>query len=146
MNWRKWLLWIAGGLFGVFLAIQLIPYGHDHENPPVVAEPTWDSAATRALAVRACFDCHSNETKWPWYTNVAPVSWLSVRDVEEGRNSLNFSDWSGTGRHADEAAEVVLEGEMPPVYYTWMHPSARLTDAEVQQLAAGLDASLNPGG
>ena len=145
MNWRKWLLWAGAAVAVLFLAIQLVPYGHTHENPPVVMEPTWDSAATRGLAVRACFDCHSNETSWPWYSNVAPVSWLAVRDVEEGRAVLNFSEWGTQGRHADEAAEVVLEGEMPPVYYTWMHSSARLSDTEIAQLAAGLEATLHNG-
>jgi Haem-binding domain len=71
-------------LIGAFLLIQLIPYGHDHANPPVGAEPAWDSPATRELATAACFDCHSNETEWPWYTSVAPFSWLTQRDVEEG--------------------------------------------------------------
>jgi hypothetical protein len=61
-------------LVGGFLLIQLVPYGRAHANPPVVKEPAWDSPTTRALAKRACFDCHSNETVWPWYTNVAPVS------------------------------------------------------------------------
>jgi mono/diheme cytochrome c family protein len=146
MRWRKWLMWTSIGLVGVFLAIQLIPYGHNHDDPPVVAEPAWDSQTTRDLAVRACFDCHSNETKWPWYTNVAPVSWLAVHDVEEGRATLNFSDWGGAGRHADEAGEVVREGEMPPVYYTWIHPSAGLTSAELEQLAAGLEATVGMSG
>jgi mono/diheme cytochrome c family protein len=142
MTWRKWLLWSGVAIVGLFLAIQLIPYGHTHDNPAVVMEPAWDSEATRDLAVRACFDCHSNETSWPWYTNVAPISWLAVRDVDEGRATLNFSEWGSQGRHADEAAEVVREGEMPPVYYTWLHPSARLSDAELEQLAAGLDATM----
>ena len=62
------------GVLCLGLVIQLLPYGRDHTNPPVVAEPLWDSPQTRALAKRACFDCHSNETIWPWYTNVAPVS------------------------------------------------------------------------
>ena len=77
----------------IFLLIQLIPYGRDHTNPAVVAEPAWDLPETRALAVRACFDCHSNETIWPWYSNVAPISWLVQRDVDEGREKLNFSEW-----------------------------------------------------
>ena len=63
---------------GLFVLIQLAPFGRNHTNPPVVQEPSWDSAETRALAKRACFDCHSNETVWPWYSNIAPVSWLGV--------------------------------------------------------------------
>ena len=82
------ILLLAGlVLFGL---IQLVPYGRNHQNPPVVQEPTWADADTRVIAQRACFDCHSNETMWPWYTNIAPFSWLVQRDVEEGRSKLNF--------------------------------------------------------
>ena len=77
------------GVLGL-LVIQLIPYGREHSNPAVVSEPPWDSPATRAFAVTACFDCHSNETEWPWYSNIAPMSWLVQRDVDEGRQHLNF--------------------------------------------------------
>ncbi len=86
---------LAAAGFGL---LQLVPYGRNHTNPPVAAEPAWASAQTRALAVRACFDCHSNETTWPWYSNVAPVSWLIQRDVDEGRRRLNFSEWNTTRR------------------------------------------------
>src|SRR5690349_11025724 len=61
---------------GLFLLIQAVPYGRAHTNPPVVSEPHWDSPRTRELAKRACFDCHSNETRWPWYSHVAPMSWV----------------------------------------------------------------------
>lgn len=126
-----------------FVAIQFIPYGRDHTNPPVVAEPNWDSPRTRELAVRACFDCHSNETQWPWYTNIAPISWLAYRDVEEGRQHVNYSEWGqpGTNREAHEAGEAFLEGEMPLPIYLILHPEARLTDAEKQELVSGLRAS-----
>lgn len=83
---------IVVGLVALFLLIQLIPYGRQHTNPPVVAEPAWDSPQTRDLAVRACFDCLSNDTVWPWYSNVAPISWLVQRDIDEGRQRLNFSE------------------------------------------------------
>ena len=62
----------------LFIGIQVVPYGHARTNPPVMAEPAWDSAATRELARQACFDCHSNETEWPWYSNIAPFSWCSA--------------------------------------------------------------------
>ena len=84
------------------LLIQLIPYGRDHTNPPVMQEPQWDSPQTRALTKRACFDCHSNETVWPWYSNVAPVSWLIYRDVSKGREHFNFSEWD---MHPSESGE-----------------------------------------
>ncbi len=86
--------WVRSGLVLVlaFVAIQFVPYGGDHVNPPVGAEPIWDSPGTRTLAKQACFDCHSNETVWPAYSRVAPVSWLIQHDVAEGRAVLNFSE------------------------------------------------------
>jgi mono/diheme cytochrome c family protein len=133
---RRVLGWGAALLFAVLLGIQLIPYGRDHDNPPVIAEPAWDSAQTRELAVRACFDCHSNETVWPWYSNVAPMSWMVQRDVDEGREELNFSEWPQDG---DESAETIREGSMPPFSYRLIH---RLTDAELATLAQGLAITL----
>jgi hypothetical protein len=129
---------------GLFLLIQLIPYGKDYNNPPVVSEPNWDSQQTRELAKRACFDCHSNETLWPWYSKIAPVSWLVARDVYEGRQRLNFSDWQNSYlRDAGEIASVINEGEMPPFQYLPTHPSARLSTAEKTQLINGLESTLN---
>lgn len=129
----------------VTLAIsQFVPYGHERSNPPILKEPTWNSSATRVLAKRACFDCHSNETAWPWYSRVAPVSWLIQRDVVEGRRALNFSEWQDgmrEGENPQEIREEVAEGEMPPLPYTLIHPTARLTSDERQQLADGLAAS-----
>lgn len=122
------------------VAIQLVPYGRDHSNPPVVLEPAWDSAQTRELAVAACFDCHSNETEWRWYSNVAPVSWLVQRDVDEGRDRLNFSEFQRR-QESDDAAETVRDGSMPPLAYQLTHREARLDDAELSALEAGLAAT-----
>jgi mono/diheme cytochrome c family protein len=133
--------WGLAVLLGGLLATQLVPYGRDHENPPVVAEPSWDSAQTRELAVRACFDCHSNETVWPWYSNVAPLSWLVQRDVEEGREEINLSEWNRP-QEGEESAETVGDRSMPPRSYLLTHPDARLTDAELAALADGLAATL----
>jgi cytochrome c551/c552 len=121
-----------------FAALQLVPV--DRSNPPVVSEPQWDSPQTRALAERACFDCHSNQTKWPWYAYVAPVSWLVAHDVEEGRANMNLSEW--TPGEQNETGRVIKRGIMPPSQYLMMHPEARLTDAEKQALIDGLAASL----
>jgi mono/diheme cytochrome c family protein len=124
-----------------FVAIQLVPYGRSHSNPPVTGTPPWDSAQTQALFMRACGDCHSNETAWPWYTNVAPISWRIQNHVDEGRATLNVSEW-GTGRQkADEAGEKVAEGEMPPADYLLLHPEARLSDVEKQALIDGMNAT-----
>jgi cytochrome c551/c552 len=128
----------------LFILIQFIPYGKNHTNPPVVSEPKWDSQQTRDLAKRACFDCHSNETVWPWYSNIAPVSWLVYRDVVDGRQRLNFSDWQNTRlREPGEIASIISEGEMPPFQYLPMHPNARLSPAEKTQLINGITATVN---
>jgi hypothetical protein len=121
----------------LFALIQLVPYGRSHKNPPVVQEPNWD-AQTRAIAKKACFDCHSNETTWPWYSNIAPVSWLVQRDVDEGRSHLNFSDWGHNMRSVDEIVSEIQGGDMPPGQYKLMHPAAKLTEAEKQTLIQGL--------
>ena len=139
LSLRKLILLSGVGALVLLLLIQAVPYGHAHSNPPVIAEPQWDSPRTRELAVSACFDCHSNEVNWPWYSNVAPVSWFVQNHVEEGRSELNFSEWNRPQKEAKEAAEKVLEGEMPPLYY---HPWDRMTDAEVNELARGLQATL----
>jgi hypothetical protein len=141
---RRWVKWGLLAVIGGFLLIQLVPYGRAHDNPPVLAEPAWDSPQTRELAVRACFDCHSNETVWPWYTNIAPMSWLVQRDVDQGRDELNFSEWSDE-QDGDDAAETVADGSMPPRRYLLAHPDARLTDAELAALTAGLTATFGDG-
>lgn len=136
-RWKKVALVVGVLLVG----IQLVPYGRDHDNPAVVQEPKWDTPETRALAVRACFDCHSNETKWPWYSQVAPVSWLVQHHVEDGRKHLNFSRFDQPQRHAHESAEEVDEGEMPMKGYVLLHSEAKLSEAEQAQLIKGLKAT-----
>ncbi len=127
-------------LLAVALLIQLIPYRVS--NPPVTLEPAWANQRTQDLARVACFDCHSNEVVVPWYGHVAPVAWVLRHHVDEGRALLNFSEMDRRQEEAHESGEEVREGEMPPAYYTLMHPGARLTDAEKRELAAGLDATL----
>ena len=139
---RKWWWRIGFGLVGTFLAIQLVPYGRGHTNPPVAGEPTWDAPGTRALAKQACFDCHSNETEWPAYANIAPASWLVQHDVDEGRAVLNFSEWTRPQKEANEAAKEVREGEMPPTAYKLIHAHARLSAADLDRLAQGLTQTL----
>jgi hypothetical protein len=137
---------ILKGLFALILviviagiAIQFVPYGHDTTNPPVAAEPKWDSARTRELFFRVCRDCHSNETKWPWYSHIAPVSWLTMRDVVRGRNAFNVSEWSSSG--GDEAATLYQSGAMPPWFYMPIHPEANLSPTERDEFIKGLNAT-----
>jgi hypothetical protein len=139
---RKLLIIIGAAVLVVFVAIQFVPYRVT--NAPVAQEPPWDSPRTRVLAVAACFDCHSNQTHTEWWEDIAPLSWWITNHVKEGREKLNFSEW-GTGHgEADEAAETVREGSMPPDYYTWlgMHADAKLTPAERRELTVGLQKTL----
>lgn len=130
-------------LVAAFVAIQFVPYGRDHTNPPITGEPSWSSPRTRELMVNACFGCHSNEVQWPWYSNIAPISWAVVDHVQEGREEINYSEFTTNADEADDTTEVILDGSMPPGYYTifGLHPEANLTDAEVAELVAGLQAT-----
>jgi hypothetical protein len=115
-----------------FGLLQLLPI--DLTNPPVesdVAAP----APIQTVLRRTCYDCHSNETRRPWYSRVARASWLLTCDVHEGRRELNFSTWNayGAGRQAKklkETADEVRDRDMPPCYYVLMHRDARMTDAD----------------
>ena len=142
---RRTLKAIAVGLasiVGLFLLLQLVPYGRTHSNPATIAEPAWDSPGTRALAVRACFDCHSNQTRWPWYANVAPFSWAVQFDVETARSVINFSEWNRRYALAGYAGRRTSTGMMPPYKYRMAHPEADLTPEERMALARGLEATL----
>ena len=132
---------LLSALVVVGLAVQLVPYGRAHTNPPVVAEPNWSSAQTRQLFSQACADCHSNDTVWPWYSNVAPLSWMIQNHVDEGRIAFNASEMGHPENKADEAAEYVQKGEMPIANYTWLHPEARLSATDRQALITGLLAT-----
>ncbi len=132
----KWEL--AVSLVVVLVGIQFVPV--IQENPPVTSEVPAPEAV-RALLQHACYDCHSHEVRWPWYSFIAPVSWLVAWDVENARKHLNFSTWdrySAEKRQEklEEAWEEVEEGEMPLWYYLPLHPEARLSDAEREQLRA----------
>ena len=119
---------------------QLGPYGWRHPNPPVVADAAWPTAESERIARSSCYSCHSNETDWPLYSHVAPMSWLVRSDVEQGRDELNFSDWGEDADEADDAIEVIIDGSMPPDRFTMMHRGARLDEAEVQELVEALRA------
>lgn len=132
---------LAVAAAALIVIAQLIPL--DRSNPPdrpsLAAPPE-----VASLITRACNDCHSYETVWPWYAWVAPVSFLVTHDVEEGRGELNFSRWqkySGEKRtkKANEAIKQMRKGDMPPWYYTIMHPEARLSTSEKALLMAWLE-------
>jgi hypothetical protein len=145
-SWKRALLWAIGIAVVLFLLIQLVPYGRSsHSNPPATDPFPWTDPQAETIARESCYDCHSNETEWWWATSIAPFSWLTQRDVDQGRDHLNFSQFT-EAPGAAEVQEVVEEGEMPPFQYTLIHPGAKLTDAEKQTLIAGYAAGLTARG
>ena len=128
------------GALGLLLLIQLVPYGRDHNNPPVSRAAGWTDRQGEQLAEAACYDCHSNLTDWRWYSNVAPVSWLIQNDVDGGRDALNFSEWNRGQPDVGEVVEQVTSGEMPPFQYKLLHPSAKLSASEKDRLASAISA------
>jgi hypothetical protein len=135
---RLWLKRSISVGFVVLILIQIIRRART--NPPIDSkheiaaslpvEPTLTS-----ILDRSCNDCHSNRTVWPWYSRVAPVSWLVASDVQNGRRNLNFSEWGTyppekSAKLLDEICKEVKDGEMPPTTYTPMHSTAKLTNAD----------------
>lgn len=112
----------------VFIGIQFVEV--ERANPPVTADinpPT----EVKNIFKNSCYDCHSNETKWPWYSKIAPISWLIVNDVMDGRKQLNFSEWeklysANRNKLKKEILEQINKDEMPTDIYTIMHPGAKL--------------------
>lgn len=144
-KWTRIFLIAAGAFVVLLLLMQLVPLNRD--NPQVITQVNWDSPQTKELFGRACADCHSNDTTWPWYSRVAPVSFLLVRDVHEGRQHFNISNLAGMdSRRLDrlprEIEETVSEGEMPMGIYVMMHPTAGLNTQEKQALIKGLQQTL----
>ena len=131
-------------LGGALLLLVLQFFQTDKNNPP--SDPTQDFIAMEQppievaeLVEEACYDCHSHKTEYPWYTNVAPLSWWITHHIKEGREHLNFSTWGtyevGKKEHKlEECAEEIREAEMPLKSYTWTHTEARLTPEQVDLL------------
>ena len=122
---------IIGAAVALFAALQFV--APERTNPPVRSDLDAPPDVNDLLR-RACFDCHSNETRWAWYSRVAPFSWTIVHDVNEGRRRLNFSEWADyasdpeTQKHKlHQIVESVARGDMAPWYYGVLHPEARLT-------------------
>jgi len=126
----------------LFLAIQLVPV--DRTNPPETGRVPAPEAVAAVLE-RSCFDCHSNNTRWPWYAYVAPVSWLVAYDVHEAREHMNFSEWDRLSaekraKKIHEVWEEVEEGEMPLWYYLPLHEDARLVPQDLTALRTWAEA------
>ena len=136
---KRILVWAGVVLVVIVVGIQLIPL--NRTDPPVTREIKWNSPETRALAQRACFDCHSNLTTWPLQSYIAPASFLILNHVDEGRRRLNFSEWDKPNSDFEEVSRSIQNGQMPMWSYVLMHPAAKLTPAETQQLFDGLQAT-----
>jgi hypothetical protein len=142
---KKILKRIFWALLVTFALLQFT--NSSRTNPPVVSDLMATNAPPAHVAAMlhaACYDCHSNETKWPWYSRIAPMSWLIADDVNEGRKNLNFSEWpSGNPVRAAKRLENMNDeigyGSMPPKKYTAIHADARLTDADRKELTGWLD-------
>jgi hypothetical protein len=125
---------IGGIALGVLLVIAQV-FQIDMTNPPVVADVGASGQVKEAMK-RSCYGCHSNETVWPWYSNVAPASWLVAYDVHQGRAAVNFSSWrrytaAQRLKMLKEINEEIADGAMPPFYYVYpMHLDARLSVAD----------------
>jgi hypothetical protein len=140
---------VLGALVGVLGLAQAIR--PDRSNPPVNPAATFEALAKPPQQVaetlaRSCADCHSHRTVWPWYSKVAPASWLVASDVKEGRGRLNLSQWNVYGPEMSRLriramCQAVTEGEMPPKYYTPLHPKARLTEPDVAAICGMLGPS-----
>ncbi len=131
------------GVAVVLAGIQLVPV--DRANPPADGPMALPAGEAGRILEAACMDCHSHETVWPWYARVAPAKFLLANHVNEGRRALNFSTWGQRtpdrqDHKLEEIVEMVESGEMPEGSYTWMHPEARLTDAERQVLVEWAEA------
>lgn len=143
---RKILKWVFIVLAVAFLGIQFVPV--ERTNPPIDPEMTFQAKVNvppyiDKLVRTSCYDCHSHETKWPWYSYVAPVSWLVSKDVREGRTQLNFSEWDysmfrAVGR-LDQMAEEVYQDRMPLPIYLSMHAEAKLSPADKDSLLDWVD-------
>lgn len=151
-RWKQVWVGIAAAILGLAVCGGAIVVGLGSgaapANPPVVAEPPWDSPQTRALFFRACGDCHSNETAWPWYSRLPLISDLVVRDVLQGRRELNVSEWGQRENETEDVVEVIRNGHKFPAYrlYLIAHPQARLSPAEQETLIQGLIRTFGTGG
>jgi hypothetical protein len=141
---RRFLIVVAVILLIAFVTIQFVNRP-ERTNPPVNSANVLRAPRNiEPILRRSCYDCHSNETKWPWYSGIAPMSWTLAHDVEEGRDELNFSEWNtyseSRQRHLlEEICEAVKKGEMPLKGYTFAHPSAKLTIEDQRALCVWTD-------
>ena len=137
-------IFLLRALMVLLVVIQF--FRPDRSNPPANPAATFESVAKptvelTAVVSRACYNCHSNNTVWPWYSRVAPISWLVANDVHGGRAHMNFSEWGSLSaevahRRLQDACDEVQAGDMPPWQYRLVLPEARLTPQDVKVICA----------
>lgn len=142
---KRKLKWILAAIAVVFVLLQFT--NPARTNPPVKNNfPITNAPPPIAAMLRAaCYDCHSSETRWPWYSRIAPMSWQIAQDVKEGRESLNLSDWPNdnptrAAKKLENMTEKIEYGEMPMKKYTLIHADARFTASQRKELMDWLDA------
>lgn len=143
MSRRRLVLIGSVAVVGFVLMVVIGNVAAERTNPPVTHSINWDSLETERLARTACFDCHSNETRWPWYAHIAPMSFLVGNDVADARREMNFS--TGYNLDAEKMVEMIEDGKMPLGNYLLMHPEANLSAEQKAQLIAGLQATFAGG-
>ncbi len=145
MSKKKRLFWYS--FFGIIILMQVYPVSQPEvktENPNDLLVTTAVPNKIAVMLKAACYDCHSNETTYPWYSYVAPVKWLVYRDIKEGREELNFSEWASMSKMDQATAlsdisDEVSEGDMPMKIYPIMHAEAKLSDDDRQEIANWAD-------
>jgi heme-binding protein len=139
-----------GGLALVLILVIGAQFvGADRTNPPTKAQASLlaQKAMTpdvRAILDRSCRDCHSNDTRWPWYSHIAPVSWILLQEVHDARDRMNYSNWTSydsddQDKFLNGMCKLTTKGRMPLPSYLWVHRDARLSDADVKTLCAWSD-------
>lgn len=145
---KRYAKWFSVAVAAGLVLIQFLPC--DRTNPPIapgrdIIAATQPPPPVAALLRDACYDCHSHETRWPWYDRIAPTSWWVAGHIQDGRKRLNFSDWPPADprrakKKLEQISEAVTDGAMPLPSYTWMHPAARLSAAAKQLLVDWAEA------
>ena len=132
--------WIVLGGLAAFVLIQAVPYGRDHADPTPTKQAKLPSPQAQAAFKDGCADCHSDQTDWRWYSNIAPASWLIQHDVNDGRSAFNLSEWDKAQPELGDIVEQISGGEMPPLQYKLGHSNAKLSATEKRQLIDGFRA------
>ena len=149
MSRKERAAWSIGGTaLTAFIVLQFVPVwwfvpSTTLSNPPIANELQWNSVQTAEMVERACYMCHSNETRLPLYMQVAPLSWIASQRVNKAREHLNFSEQRPEDISLEDLIEAIESGEMPPTQYLLLHPEANLSEEDRAHLIAGIRATFD---